>query len=383
MFAKRWQLFRLLGLPVYIDLTWIIILLLITVSLTQVIEDPKVAPGLERAAYWLLGLAGAVTFFVCIVLHEFGHAVVARAVGIPIGGITLFLFGGVAEMQDEPRTARSEFGMAIAGPLVSAILTALFFVLAEVGDRVGWARAAVAWLGMMGTLNLYVLIFNLIPAFPLDGGRVLRSIIWGISGNLLRATYWASLLGQGFAWLLIAYGVFRVLGHDWFGGFWMGLIGLFLANAARSSYRQVLIRQTLSGEPVSRFMNREPIVVPPTLNLRHWVEDYVYRYHRKAFPVASDGRLEGYIGTRVLQNYPRDEWDRRTVGEVMRHDLDRVTVRPDADALHALQQMQKTGNSRLIVTDGDRLVGIISLKDLLRFLQLRLEMNHESHEPSE
>src|SRR5205823_5910591 len=158
------------------------------------------------------------------------------------------------------------------------------------------------------------------------------------------------------------------------GGLWLGLIGLFLNNAARSSFQQVLIRQAFAGEPVRQFMNPEPLVVPPSLDLRHWVEDYVYRHHRKAFPVASDGRLEGFISTRVLANYPRAEWEQHTVGEVMRHDVEAISIAPEADALEALAKMQRTGSSRLLVTDGDRLVGIVSLKDLLPFLELKMEL---------
>jgi CBS domain-containing protein len=158
------------------------------------------------------------------------------------------------------------------------------------------------------------------------------------------------------------------------GGIWLGLIGLFLNNAARASYTNVLIRETLGGEPLRRFMNPHPIIVPPSLDLRHWVEDYVYRFHRKTFPVASNGRLEGVITTRVLDQLPRDEWERHTVGEVMRNDLEAVSISPDADTLQALEKMQNTGSSRLLVTEGDHLVGIVSLKDLLRFLKLKLEV---------
>jgi CBS domain-containing protein len=189
---------------------------------------------------------------------------------------------------------------------------------------------------------------------------------------LRRATHGAALLGQGFAWLLIAVGVLQFFRGNVIGGLWLGLIGMFLNNAARSSYQMVLVRQALQGEPVRHFMNPEPVVVPPSLDLRHWVEDYVYRYHRKLFPVASNGHLEGVISTRALARYTTAEWDRHTVGEVMRNDLETVRISPDADALQALEKMQRTGFSRLLVTDGDRLVGIVSLKDLLRFLNLKI-----------
>ena len=222
-----------------------------------------------------------------------------------------------------------------------------------------------------------MLAFNLVPAFPLDGGRVLRSILWGALGNLRRATYWAALAGRGFAALLIALGVLCLFSGQVFQGVWLGLIGLFLSDAARGGYEQVLVRQVLRGEPVSRFMTADPVVVPPSLDLRSWVEDYVYRHHRKAFPVVEGGRLEGLITTAALADYPREEWPLHTVGEAMQRDLAAVSIAPDTEALVALGRMQGTGSSRLLVMDGGRLVGIVSLKDLLRFLHLKLELEDE------
>jgi CBS domain-containing protein len=286
-----------------------------------------------------------------------------------IRGFTLFLFGGVAELVDEPRSAGSEFFMAIAGPVVSLVLAVLCGSLSWYGHQADWAPPVVIVLGYLGFINAAVLVFNLIPAFPLDGGRVLRSILWAITGTLRTATYWASFMGQLFAWIFVAAGIVQLFNGNFIGGIWIAIIGWFLNNAARSSYQQVLIRQALQGEHVRDFMNAEPIVVPPSVTLDHWVDDYVYRYHRKAFPVASDGHLDGFISTRVLADLPRNQWSAHTVGEMMRRDVRAVTISPGADALEALGKMRRTGLSRLLVTEGDRLVGIISLKDLLRFLR--------------
>jgi Zn-dependent protease len=372
MFGTRWRLFRLLGIPISLDASWLIILALVTWSLIELFR--KAVPDLPSAAYWILGLGTALTYFACIVLHELGHALVARAAGIPIRGITLFLFGGVAEMEDEPLSASSEFLMAIAGPAVSAVLAAIFWLLSGLVET-----PAVAFpLRSVAGINLLVLIFNLVPAFPLDGGRVLRSILWAVLKNLRRATYWAALAGQAFAWFLIGVGILNLFagGEYFINGIWFILIGLFLSNAARGSYQQVLVRQILRGEPVSRFMTRAPVIVPPMLDLRSWVEDYVYRYHRKMFPVASDGRIEGVIGTQALARFPREEWGKHTVAEAMRQDVEAFRIAPNADALEALGKMQRTGSSRLLVTEGDQLVGIISLKDLLRFLNLKIELEN-------
>jgi hypothetical protein len=275
-------------------------------------------------------------------------------------------------MEDEPPSASSEFLMAVAGPAVSAVLAALFWLLSGLVET----PAVVFPLRYLAGINLAVLIFNLVPAFPLDGGRVLRSILWAVLKNLRRATYWAALSGQAFAWFLIGVGVLNFFAGYVFNGVWLGLIGLFVHSAARGSYQQVLMRQVLRGEPVSRFMTRKPIVVPPALDLRSWVEDYVYYYHRKMFPVASDHHVQGVISTQALARFPRGEWAKHTVAEAMRQDVDALSIAPNADALEALGRMQRTGSSRLLVTEGDRLVGIVSLKDLLRFLALKVELEN-------
>jgi Zn-dependent protease/CBS domain-containing protein len=380
MFTMRWRAFRLLGIPISFDASWLIILALLTLSLTSgfpsLLQEyfPGTVEHLAPYQYWIMGLITALGFFACIVLHELGHALVARARGMPIRGITLFLFGGVAELGDEPVSAGTEFWMAIAGPIVSVVLAIVFWILAVAGYGSGWPHPLVLMLGYLASINALVLLFNLVPAFPLDGGRVLRSILWGATGSQRRATRWAASAGQVFAWFLIAWGIRELFHGNWLGGIWMGLIGIFLNDAAKSSYRQVLLKQALRGEPVRRFMTAEPITVPPSLDLEHWVDDYVYRYHRKAFPVVSQGHLEGFVEAPSAAGIPRPEWGQHTVGEVMRRDIGELTISPDTDALDALGKMQRMDQSRLLVTQGDRLVGIVSLKDLLKFLSLKLEL---------
>lgn len=372
MFWNRWQLFRLLGIPIRIDASWLVILALLTWTLA--LQFQPELPGIAPILLWSLALLTALGFFLCIVLHELGHAVVARKADIPINGITLFVFGGVAEMEGEPATPLREFLMAIAGPLVTVVLTVLFGSLTLLGPTLHWAKSIQLVCWNLTLINVGVLIFNLVPAFPLDGGRVLRSILWGATGNLRRATYQASLVGRGFAFFLIVVGLLNMFGGNVVGGIWLGLIGLFLNNAAQSGYTSVLLREALTGEPVSRFMNRDPIVAPPWIDLREWVEDYVYRYHRKTFPVVRDGRLEGVISTQALTDIPREHWGEHTVGETMRRDLDALSISPKTDAMHALARMQSTGASRLLVVEDGQLVGIVSLKDLLRFFHLKLEL---------
>ena len=386
MFGNRWHLFRLLGIPISVDASWLVILALLTVSLGSVFPSlqheyfPDVPDRLQSYQYWIMGLVAALGFFGCILLHELGHAIVARSRGMPIHGINLFLFGGVAEIGDEPPSARTEFLMAIAGPLVSLCLAILLALLSWIGYQGGWPHPAVIIFGYLAVINAVVLAFNLVPAFPLDGGRVLRSIIWGASGDLTRATYWAALLGQAFAWVLIAWGVMQFFAGNWLSGVWSGLIGWFLHNAATGSYQQLLMKQALHGEAVRHFMVPGVTAVPPSLDLRHWVEDFVYRSGARLFPVASDGRLEGFITTDVLARIPRSEWEAHTVGEFMRQDLKRITISPDADALEAMSRMRRIGASRLLVTEHDQLLGTVSLRDLLRFLDLKLELERGQRE---
>jgi Zn-dependent protease len=380
MFGTRWQLFRLAGIPISIDASWLIILALLTLSFASgfptILHEffPATEQEMPAYQYWIMGLVTALAFFGCILLHELGHAIVARARGMPIRGITLFLFGGVAELGGEPPSATTEFLMAIAGPAVSVILAIVFALLAIIGLEAGWSYAVVAVLAYLASINTFVLIFNMIPAFPLDGGRVLRSIFWGVSGNLTTSTYWASLLGRGFAWLFIALGVLQLFQGNWLGGIWIGLIGLFLNSAAQSGYQQVVVRQALEGEPVGRFVTTDLIVVEPALDLQRWVDDFVYRYHHRSFPVVSDGRLQGVITTQALSRIPRRDWADHTVGEMMTRDLEAMTISAGADAMDALSKMQRSGSNRLLVVEGDQLIGMITIKDLLHLLDLKLEL---------
>ena len=242
MFGPRWKLFRLFGIPVRMDASWLFTLLLITWVLASKVFRVAL-PHLPQLDWWLLGLLTAVAYFTCILLHEMGHALVARSRGIPIRGITLFFLGGVAEMRTEPQSARNEFLLAVAGPAVSLVLAAAFWLLAGYAEAAEWSRSLVVIFGYLAFINLTILLFNLVPAFPLDGGRVLRSMLWGVTGDVRRATYWASLLGQGFSWVLAGAAAFLAVTGDFMGGLFLGLIALFLNDAARSSYRQVLIRQ--------------------------------------------------------------------------------------------------------------------------------------------
>lgn len=377
MFGKRITLFKLFGFSVRIDISWIIIAALITWSLAAN-AFPHFYENLSTQTYWLMGIVGALGLFVSIIFHEMCHSLVARRYGLPMKGITLFIFGGVAEMDDEPPSAKAELMMALAGPASSIVLAIGFGVVYIFGTMAAWPRPITGVIGYLGMINGVLAAFNLVPAFPLDGGRVLRAVLWSWKDNVKWATRAASQIGSGFGLVLIALGVWSLLLGNLIGGIWWFLIGMFVRGAANMSYQQLLTRQALEGEPVSRFMEQNPVTVSPSISLEDLIENYIYKFHFKMFPVVEDDRLVGCISTREVKEIPRDEWPQRTVGDLLTQCSVDNTIRPDDDSMQALSKMRKTGASRLIVVEGDRLVGIISLKDMLKFLSLKVELEEDT-----
>ncbi len=373
MFGKRIKLFNLLGFEVRVDWSWIIIAGLIVWSLAAGLF-PYLYRHLSTQTYWLMGAAGALGLFLSIIFHEFCHSLVARRFAMPIKGITLFIFGGVAEMAEEPPTARAEFYMAAAGPLSSICIAGVFHLFHLWGKQAGWPVPVNGVTGYLAWINALLAGFNLLPAFPLDGGRILRSLLWWGKNNLRWATRISSGIGASFGILLIMLGVLQILRGNFIGGLWWSLIGMFLRGAALMSYQQLLMRKALEGEPVSRFMNPHPVTVAPSLTLKELVEEYIYKYHFKMFPVMADDRLMGYITTRQVKEVPREDWERETVGHLAAPCSAENTITPDTDAVKALARMNQTGSSRLLVIDRGHLVGIVTLKDLLNFISLKVEL---------
>jgi Zn-dependent protease/predicted transcriptional regulator len=374
VFGRRIRLFSLFGFSVSFDLSWIIIAVLWTWSLATRVF-PYYLKDLSTETYWWMGALGAVGLFASIIVHELFHSLVARRFDLPIRGITLFMFGGVAEMETEPPSAKSEFFMSIAGPITSIILGLIFFGVSLVAEVGGWPASATGILVYLGTINLVLAGFNLIPAFPLDGGRVLRSALWHWKGNLSWATRVSSQIGSGFGIVLIVLGVIRFIGGDVLGGIWAALIGLFIRRASQMSYQRVLIRHALEGETVSRFMKREPVTVPPDISIADLVENYVYKHHFKMYPVTKDGQLLGCITTKQIKEVPRERWAERRVADVAQPCSPANSIGPETDAMKALSLMGGSGQSRLMVVDGGRLVGLIALKDLLSFLTVKMDLS--------
>jgi Zn-dependent protease/CBS domain-containing protein len=376
VFGRSIELFKIFGFSIKIDFSWFIVALLITWTLATG-YFPQNLPGLSKGTYWWMGVIGALGLFASIVLHELSHSLTARRFGIEMRGITLFIFGGVAEMSSEPPTPKAEFFVAVAGPVASFAIGGASFALSLAARAVGAPAQAASILGYLAFVNVAVAIFNLIPAFPLDGGRILRSILWHTRGSLRWATKITAQIGGAFGLFLLAAGVVVVITvpGGFISGLWFFLIGLFVRNAAQMSYQQLLLRRALEGEPVSRFMQPDPVVVPRGISVRELVEDYVYRHHFKMFPVVDEGgRLSGCVTTRQIRELPREEWDRQTVGALAQSCAPENTLRADTDAMEALSRMSRSGASRMMVVEGDRLLGVLSLKDLLKFFSLKMEL---------
>jgi CBS domain-containing protein len=264
--------------------------------------------------------------------------------------------------------------MAVAGPLASAVLGGVFYGLATLSATVSGWQAGVVVLAFLAEINLWLAAFNLVPAFPLDGGRLLRALLWRTTKNLRRATRIASLLGSAFGFVLIGAGVVFLFQGQIVYAIWGMLLGTFVHNAAQNSYRQLVARLMLRGEPVRRFMREDPVTVPYYISVAQLVDEIIYRHHHRLYPVMQDDALVGCITTRDVKALPREQWSQHTVKELSHACTAENTTSPDVDALVALGQMSRTGNSRLMVVEDDRLVGIVTLKDLLQYLMLKADL---------
>ncbi len=373
MFGKGMKLFKLFGFEVKIDASWFILGVLIAWSLARGLF-PNDYQGLPLSSYWAMGAAGAVGLFFSIVFHELCHSLVARKFGLKMSGITLFIFGGVSEMTEEPASPKAEFFMAVAGPASSVVLGLGCYGLRFLASGWGASVPMTGVLGYLGFINLILAGFNLLPAFPLDGGRVLRSILWGSKGSLNWATRIAAGIGEGFGVILIILGALGFITGNLIGGVWTFLIGMFLRGASQSSYRQLMLRRALEGEKVRKFMVAEPVTVSPSTTIDDVIANYIYKYHFKMYPVVDGGRLSGCITLAQVKEIPAAERSGRTAGDLVQGCSAENTIGPDEDVMKALALMARTNRSRLLVTEGGRLAGVIALKDIMGFLSIKMDL---------
>jgi Zn-dependent protease/CBS domain-containing protein len=363
---EGFQIGRIAGIRISIHWSWLVVFVLITWTLADSIF-PESNPGLSDTAYVAMAVAAALLFFACLLLHELGHALQAKREGVEIEGITLWLFGGVAQFKGLFPSAGAEFRIAIAGPLVSLVL-GLFFVL------VAWALGlprevdgVAAWLGF---INLFLLAFNMIPALPLDGGRVLRSLLWLRRGDLTDATRTASSIGRGFAYVLILLGLAELVLLGSFGGVWLAFIGWFLLQAASAEARYLAARQALGGLRVADLMVTDPATVRQDMPLGDFVDDVVWSRRFTTYPVVENGKAVGLLPFRCVAETPRREWDERSVRDCMVPLEETPVFRPDEPLIGALERLSASEVSRGLVLEDGRLVGLLSITDLLRALEL-------------
>ncbi len=373
MFGKSFSLLKLFGFQVKLDLSWLILGALITWTLAKGVF-PHYYKDFSTSTYWIMGLGGAIGLLISIVFHELWHSLIARRFGLPMKGITLFVFGGVAEMTEEPPSPKAEFFMAVAGPISSIVLAGILFAVWFGLGETGFSLPILGVIIYLAFLNLILAGFNLLPAFPLDGGRVLRSVLWGLKDNLKWATQIASRIGSGFGVALMLFGVFSFILGNIIGGVWMFVIGMFLRGASQSSYQQLIIRRSLEGEPVKKFMISDPVTVSPSLSLENLVEDYIYKHHFKMYPVTDGYNLLGCVTINQIKEIPKEEREDHTVGEIAKACSDVNTIGPEEDSIKALSVMRKNNASRLMVVDNGKLVGMITLKDILEMLSMKMDL---------
>jgi Zn-dependent protease len=372
MFPARIRLFSLLGFRVSIDISWFFLAFYLVLTLSTR-YFPSELPHQRTEAYVFMGIAGALGLFLSIILHELAHAVMARSFGLPIGGITLFIFGGVAELRHEPKTPRSEFWVAIVGPIASIVIAGICYA-GGIGAEAAGLLPLTAVLAFLALTNTVLALFNLVPAFPLDGGRILRSIIWWRTGNLRRATRIAAMFGSIFGIVLVLSGLSQIVSGNAMGGTWQLLIGIFLAAAASQARNQTDAAMNLKGVSVADLMDRAPLSAGPDITVDTLVNDYIYRLNRKFIIIAEEGQALGYVGLAQIKPVPKSQWQDtfvRTIAARFTHD---TAVSPSAPAVEALRKLQSNGIGHLAVLEGSKLVGTVSEASFVNYLSVREEL---------
>lgn len=361
------------GVAIRIDYSWFIISVLIAWGFVGLYSDQ--VPSVSDGTHWLMGILSAVLFFASVLGHELSHSLVAIRKGIGVDSITLFIFGGVARIKKEATSPGDEFQIAIAGPVASIVLGGVLLGVGVLSDQMGVPTAAMIF-QTLGILNIFLAVFNLLPGFPLDGGRVLRAIWWKATGDVLKATRAATRAGSLVAALLAAYGVFRIVAGEFFGGIWIILIAMFLYQAAQQSYRQQLIRSTLEGMTARDLMSTEVDTIPGNLTLDQAVDDYFLARRHSAFPVVGyGGDVEGLITLQMVRDVPREQWPETRVRASMIEPQEGLIASPDEPLISLVDRMSENPTGRfLVMTDGE-LIGILTAADLSRRVKLRTLMD--------
>ena len=366
------KLGRISGIEIGLHYSWFIIAALIVFSLGE--HFRQVNPNWGAGEIWIAALFTAVLFFVTLLLHELAHSLVAQSRGLKVRAITLFALGGISQIQDDATDAKTEFSVAIAGPIASLIIG---FSCLGIALGLGWQRstephtAAIGVLVWLGYINIALAFFNMIPGFPLDGGRVLRSLVWAITKNADRSTRIAARVGQVVAFLFILDGIWRYFSGAGFGGLWIAFIGWFLMDAATASYAEVGTTAALRGMRIYDVMSRDCVIVDRGMSLRDFVDIYLLKTGQRCFAVEDQGRLVGIITPRDVSNISRDRWEETTVREAMRPLQELHVITPDTPVLDALKLMARNDVNQLPVVANGTLQGMVSRSQLVQLLQVR------------
>lgn len=363
-----WKIATIMGIPIRVHFSWLIVFGLITWSLST-FYFPEAAPDLPTASYWIKGVLAALLLFASVTFHELAHSYVAIRYGISIDSITLFVFGGVAQMKAEPPNPKAEFWIAIAGPLSSLFLAVLFFIVSVA--TVGGVKALSFYLAK---INLIISLFNLIPGFPMDGGRILRSVIWHKTSNFFRATQAASSTGRKIALFFIFFGIFSLFTRMP-GGFWLILIGWFLYSAAQTSYQQSALQETLSGVKVGDVMVKDMVIFNPHISIEEAVNGYFLRYGYGGFPVIDGDRFLGIITLKEMMDVPREDWNSVKIFDIMPPYEAGWMISPEESATKALEMMVTEDKGRLAVMNKGKLAGLITRNGVARYIQIKKEIS--------
>jgi Zn-dependent protease/predicted transcriptional regulator len=364
------KLFKIFGIPISLNYSWFIIFALIAWTLSTG-YFPQVRPYLSTSTYWIAGLISTALLFVSVLIHELSHSLVALAHGLTIRGITLFIFGGVAQIAEEPEDAKTELKMAAAGPLTSFVLAIIFFGLSRLARAISPVSITATIFFYLFLINLILALFNLIPGFPLDGGRILRAYLWKKSGDQERATRTATNVGRWFGNILIFFGFVNLLWGRFLNGAWLILIGIFLRQAAAEAYQLANLLHLVAGVKVREAMNKNVVSIPSQLTLDYVVQDYFLRYRYSCFPVVAGGELIGTITVDDVKEVPRRLWGARTASEVMKTLPGELTVSPEDDVADSFKKMLYSRVKTIPVVDDGRLIGIITRGDILKLFYLK------------
>lgn len=365
------------GIRIEVNFSWLIIFALMTFSLAT-LWFPQSVPRQSVPLYWLTAVVAVLLLFASVLAHELAHSIFAKSRGLPVKSITLFIFGGVSNIEREPQSPGVEFQMAFVGPLTSLIIGAVSVgVTFLLGGITGVPPLLTALFSYMGIINLLLGVFNLIPGFPMDGGRVLRSMIWKATGSLQKATQWAANVGQGIAYLMMLIGVWLFFTGFPLDGLWIGFIGLFLLYAAQAEIAQMRLESSVAGVKVGDVMTAAPAVVSPYLSAQEFVDEHLLRTGQRAMPVVDDvegGRLLGIVTLRDVRRLPREQWATTRLGEIMTPLVQLKTVDSSQPLADALPLISKAGVNQLPVVHDGHLVGMLGLEVIVERMQVWQEL---------